>query len=93
MRYNDGRERPHARDGGSYSQRRTVNEAEMVLLTAIVALATQLPDDLSLYGSVLADMRRNFFKIRPEGSRGRRGEDSRGFTKVRDLRASRRYGS
>ena len=52
-----------------------ISDAEAFILTAIIALALELPGDLVQYAEALGELRRKYFKIP-----GRtRGENLKGF--------------
>lgn len=76
---------------------RPVRDDELMVLTAIVALAQQLPRDLATYAPVLGDIRKNFGvgAARRRGVRGtdrHRRDPSLAQTR-RSVRARDRFGS
>jgi hypothetical protein len=69
-----------------------IRDDEFILLTAIAALAGQLPRDLTFYGPILGAIREGYFKIKT-GQVPHRGRGPKGFVQSRKPRASRRYGT
>lgn len=72
--------------------RRKVSDADLMVLTAIVALAAELDNDLAYYAPVLGDIRSNFFKIKSKRTFSH-GQGAKGFTTSRKVRARERFGS